>query len=70
VMQSGEQVQVQIRDNGRGIPADVKLGTASTLGFQLLPLLAEQLKCTLTLWSGPGQGSCFTMIMPDLIRES
>ncbi|GAB2897438.1 hypothetical protein GCM10027202_26600 [Microvirgula curvata] len=70
VMLSGEQVQVQIRDNGKGIPDDVKLGTASTLGFQLLPLLAEQLKCTLTLRSGPGQGSCFTMVMPDLIRES
>lgn len=69
VMESAEPVQLQIRDNGRGCPAGITLGSGGTLGFQLLPMLAEQLKAGLTLDTAPGQGCCFTLTIPDLIRE-
>ncbi|BBF85659.1 signal transduction histidine kinase [Aquitalea magnusonii] len=69
LMHTAEQVQLQIRDNGKGCPDGVTLGNAATLGFQLLPMLTEQLKATLTLETAPGQGCCFTLTIPDLIRE-
>ena len=36
--------QLCISDDGVGLPADVVLGESQTLGFQLLPMLAEQLQ--------------------------
>jgi signal transduction histidine kinase len=32
-------------------------------------MLTEQLKATLTLDTAPDQGCCFTLTIPDLIRE-
>jgi len=64
----GDEVKVEICDNGKGVPAGVELGTASSLGFQLLPMLAEQLKCSLQLESAANHGSCFTLNIPDLSR--
>ncbi|WP_159877266.1 MULTISPECIES: PAS domain S-box protein [Aquitalea] len=69
LLDSTEQVQLLIRDNGKGCPDGVQLGSTSTLGFQLLPMLTEQLRATLTLDTAPGQGCCFTLTIPDLIRE-
>lgn len=69
LLHSSEQVQLQIRDNGKGCPDGVQLGSTTTLGFQLLPMLTEQLRATLTLDTAPGQGCCFTLTIPDLIRE-
>lgn len=69
LLHSTEQVQLQIRDNGKGCPDGVQLGSTTTLGFQLLPMLTEQLRATLTLDTAPGQGCCFTLTIPDLIRE-
>ena len=68
-MRSAASVVLQIRDDGQGCPPGVSLGHASTLGFQLLPMLSEQLKATLTLETAPDQGCCFTLTIPDLIRE-
>jgi two-component sensor histidine kinase len=53
----------------RAAPPGVQLGMPTTLGFQLLPMLTEQLKATLTLETAPDQGCCFTLTIPDLIRE-
>ncbi|MBA4710298.1 PAS domain S-box protein [Aquitalea aquatica] len=68
-MLSAATVVLQIYDNGQGCPPGVTLGSTTTLGFQLLPMLTEQLKATLTLQTAPGQGCCFTLTIPDLIRE-
>ena len=68
-MYSAASVVLEIRDDGQGCPPGVSLGHASTLGFQLLPMLSEQLKATLTLETAPDQGCCFTLTIPDLIRE-
>jgi two-component system, sensor histidine kinase PdtaS len=68
-MRSVTSVELEIRDNGKGCPPGVGLGSTTTLGFQLLPMLTEQLKATLTLHTAPGQGCCFTLTIPDLIQE-
>ena len=52
------RVRLQVRDDGPGLPAGVRPGLAATsLGFQLVPLLAEQLGASLQLADGPG--ACF-----------
>jgi len=41
------EIEMTLADDGIGIPEDVELGKTSTLGLQLVPLLAEQLKADL-----------------------
>lgn len=58
--------QLCISDDGVGLPADVVLGESQTLGFQLLPMLAEQLQGRLALDSQPQQGTRFVVHFPAL----
>lgn len=55
-----------ITDDGVGLPPDVVLGESQTLGFQLLPMLAEQLQGRLELESQPQQGTRFVVHFPAL----
>jgi two-component sensor histidine kinase len=40
---------LEVKDNGVGIPADVQIESAETLGFQLITMLADQLNGRLTV---------------------
>ncbi|MDT9000013.1 PAS domain-containing protein [Paucibacter sp. APW11] len=53
-------VAVEVRDDGIGLPAGVGLGDGGGggLGFQLLPLLAEQCQGRLSLQGQPGTRVC------------
>ncbi len=45
-------IRISVSDDGPGLPADFDLRTSSSLGFQLITALAEQLTATVTI--GPG----------------
>lgn len=59
--------RLTIRDDGIGLPADVVLGESHTLGFQLLPMLADQLQGRLEVHSQPRQGTHFVLSFPSLV---
>ncbi|MEQ6289554.1 PAS domain S-box protein [Vogesella sp. GCM10023246] len=68
LLQSGEpDNRLTIRDDGIGLPADVVLGESRTLGFQLLPMLADQLQGRLEVHSQPQQGTHFELYFPSLM---
>jgi len=46
---SGSQVTFMVRDNGQGIPADLDWEHTESLGFNLVRMLARQLRGTVTL---------------------
>lgn len=56
LLQGGAEGRALLRvsDDGPGLPDGVRPGSTATLGFQLVPLLAEQLAATLTVGEGPG----------------
>jgi two-component system, sensor histidine kinase PdtaS len=64
LLQAGVEGRALLRvsDDGPGLPDGVCPGSATTLGFQLVPLLAEQLAATLTVGHGPG--ACFDIDFP------
>jgi PAS domain S-box-containing protein len=45
---------LRVSDDGIGLPPDLDIAHASSLGMQLVPLLAEQLGATLQIERGPG----------------
>ncbi|MFO1250213.1 MAG: hypothetical protein U1E77_03475 [Inhella sp.] len=47
-------MQLELQDNGVGLPPGVRPGQGGSLGFRLLPLLADQLEAEFTLFEGPG----------------
>jgi len=53
------RVELSVRDDGIGVAAGHQLGGGDTLGFQLIPLLAEQLDARLEMHSAPGAGTTF-----------
>ncbi len=53
------RVQLELQDNGVGLPPGVRPGLGGSLGFQLLPLLADQLEAEFTLFEGPGTRIAF-----------
>ncbi|SCK15928.1 PAS domain S-box protein [Vogesella sp. LIG4] len=57
---------LEVADDGVGLPAGVELGESRTLGFQLLPMLADQLQGRLTVHSQPQQGTRFVVHFPSL----
>ena len=56
------QIQLQVRDNGRGIPADLDLEQAKTLGLRTVRLLARRLEAEVTI-SRDG-GTTVTLTFP------
>jgi len=46
---AGGQMKVEVSDDGVGLPEGVHLGQGGSLGFQLLPVLAEQCRAKLEL---------------------
>jgi two-component sensor histidine kinase len=67
VRQAGAQVQLQVRDSGRGLPADLDLGRASSLGLRTIHILARRLNATVTVERS--YGTTFTLTFP-LLNEA
>jgi signal transduction histidine kinase len=73
---SGEFVVASVRDNGPGIPSELKekifepfFTTRRTeggtgLGLAMCREYALQMGAELSLWSSPGRGSCFRVFLP------
>lgn len=57
---------LSVCDDGAGMPAGKALGGSDSLGFQLLPMLADQLQGELLLHPAPGQGTRFDIRFPIL----
>lgn len=65
--QEGEELELIVADNGRGLPADFDLGNIKSLGLQLVPLLVDQLGGRFSLGAGPG--SRFSLRFPNEIPK-
>ncbi|HYO83742.1 MAG TPA: sensor histidine kinase, partial [Bryobacteraceae bacterium] len=54
--ETGDDVwaELQVRDQGPGLPSGTDFSTATSLGFRLVHLLSRQLQGTVTVGSGPG----------------
>lgn len=48
------RARLSVSDDGPGLPPGVRPGHTDSLGFQLVPLLADQLQAKLSLGEGPG----------------
>ena len=46
--------RLRVSDTGRGLPQDLDIENVESLGMQLIPLLAEQVRGTLHIERGPG----------------
>lgn len=57
-------IRIVIRDDGVGLPAHVRLGQRESLGFQLMPMLAEQIGARLELLDSPAGGTAFLIDIP------
>jgi two-component sensor histidine kinase len=58
----GDQVQLQVRDNGRGLPAAPDLEQAKSVGLRTVHILARRLAAQVTV-TGNG-GTSFTLTFP------
>ena len=56
------QAEVQVRDNGKGLPADFDLEHSKSLGLRLVNILAQRLHATVGV--ADGDGTCFTIGLP------
>ncbi len=61
--QEGGNVHISIRDDGTGIPDDVDISRATSLGLKLIRSLVQQLRGRLTIESTPG-GSAVNVDFP------
>jgi len=62
IRKAGEQVQLQVRDNGQGLPADLDLEHTTSLGLRTVYLLSHRLKATVTVETNGG--TAFTLTFP------
>lgn len=51
---AGEQIELQVRDNGSGLPADLDLEQGQTLGLRIVHILARRLNAAVMVESTPG----------------
>jgi len=58
----GDQIQLRVWDNGRGLPPELDLLTAPSLGLRLVRILAQQLRAEVTMESRGG--AVFTLTFP------
>jgi two-component sensor histidine kinase len=57
-----DQMTLQVRDNGAGLPADFDIGKADSLGLRISRVLSRQLGATYVLEdAGPGCRMCLTL---------
>jgi len=63
-----DHYQISVMDNGVGIPHDLQLGRSKSLGFQLIPLLADQTGGNLKLERA--QGTRFDLILQEREKTS
>jgi len=77
---SARQVIIEVEDNGCGIPADqvasifdafssTKGGKGTGLGLAVVRKIAEEHGGTISVQSGPEQGSTFTIVLPLHLAE-
>jgi two-component sensor histidine kinase len=59
---TGAAVQLEVRDSGRGLPADFRLDEVQTLGLRIVHALAQRLHATVTVESR--DGACFALAFP------
>ena len=52
--EAGDTARLLVSDDGRGLPEDLEIERIDSLGMQLVPLLAEQVRGTLRMERGPG----------------
>jgi len=64
----GEKCTLSIGDNGRGLPPELDPMHATSMGFELVRLLVEQLHGTLQV--DRSQGARFTITFPFTIQQS
>jgi PAS domain S-box-containing protein len=57
-----DAARLRVSDTGRGLPDDLDIERIDSLGMQLIPLLAEQVRGELTMDRGPG--ACFELRFP------
>ncbi len=62
-------VRVSVADNGVGLPAGTTLESRGSLGFQLMPLLADQLGAKLELTPGPGTQVSWSFPLTEVMNE-
>ena len=60
----GSMLRVAVMDSGPGLPDNVDVATAGTLGLQLVRSLARQLRGQLTLMRQPQAGIMLTFALP------
>jgi two-component system, sensor histidine kinase PdtaS len=63
-------VRVTVADNGVGLPPGTTLESRGSLGFQLMPLLADQLGSKLELIAGTGTQVSWSFPLSEVMHES
>jgi len=58
----GGTVEIQVRDTGKGLPPDLDLDQAKTLGLRIIRILAQRLQATVDIENR--QGAAFTLRFP------
>jgi len=59
--QQGERIRLEVTDTGVGLPEKIDYESSSTMGLRLVRALAEQLRATVRVRSGPGTTIELTM---------
>jgi two-component sensor histidine kinase len=57
-----DKVELQVRDNGRGLPTGLDFERAKSLGLRMVGILARRLNATLRIENEAG--TCFTLTFP------
>jgi PAS domain S-box-containing protein len=66
----GDQLELQVRDNGSGLPPHTDLTQATTLGLRIVRILVRSLRATVDVKND--HGTTFTLTLPlhaDALRE-